>query len=116
MKEQVTEKGNRARAGGIRDPAAFVRSPKTARAAGARFRRCLYEVLRQPDVLEEMIGVVETIGTEPGAVPEVAVAKGKQSLCLEYGLGQDSRKDERSCYSSILWGKPFAEAQASRGP
>ena len=64
MKEQVTEKGNKARAGGIRDSAASVCPPKTARAAGARFRRCLYEVLRQPDVLEEMIGVVETLGTE----------------------------------------------------
>ena len=116
MKKQVTDKENRARAGGIRDSAAFVRSPKSARAAGARFRRCLYEVLRQPDVLEEMIGVVETLGTEACAVPEVAVAKGRQALCLEYGvaldegLGQGSCGDERSRYFSNLWEKLLAEA------
>ena len=101
-KKQVTEKENRACAGGLRDPAAFVRSSEKARTAGARLRRCLDDVLRQPDVLEGMLGVVEALGTETCAVPEAAVTKARQALCLEYGialdegLGQGSCEDERS--------------------
>ena len=44
-KKQVTEKENRACAGGLRDPAAFVRSSEEARTAGARLRRGLGDAL-----------------------------------------------------------------------
>ena len=76
-RKQVTEKENRACAGGLRDPAAFVRSSEKARSAGARLRRCLGEVLRQPDVLEAMLGAAETLGTEACAVPEAKGAKAR---------------------------------------
>ena len=115
-KNQVTEKENRACAGGLRDPAAFVRSSEKARTAGARLRRCLDEVLRQPDVLEAMLGVVETLGTEECTVPEAAVAKARQALCREYGvtldedLGRGSSGDVRSRYFSNLWEKLLTEA------
>ena len=74
-KKLVTEKENRACAGGLRDPAAFVRSSEEARTAGARLRRCLDDVLRQPDVLEEMLHVVDTLGTESCATPKAAIAE-----------------------------------------
>ena len=115
-KKQVTEKENRACAGGLRDPAAFVRSSEKARTAGARLRRCLDDVLRQPDVLEGMLGVVEAPGTETCAVPEAAVTRARQALCLEYGitldegLGQGSYGGDRSRYFSNLWEKLLAEA------
>ena len=58
------------------------------------------------------MGVVKALGTEVRAVPEVAVAKGMQALCMEYGSGQDLCKDKRSCYSNNLWEKLLVEALA----
>ena len=81
-----------------------------------RLRRCLDDFLRQPDVLEEMLRVVDTLGTESGAGPETAIAKARHALCAKFGVVLGERLEQaasevgRSRHFSDLWEKRLAEA------
>ena len=57
-KKQVTERENAACAGGLRNPAAFVRASEDSRRAGAKLRKNMDEIMRQPEVLTAMLKVV----------------------------------------------------------
>ena len=63
-----------------------------------------------------MLRVVDTFDTEPCAVPEAAVAKAGQMLCVEYGVGLDEGLEqgagvaERSRYFIDPLEKLLAEA------
>ena len=63
-----------------------------------------------------MLRTVDMLDSEPCAVPEAAVAKARQLLCVEYGvvldegLEQGAGVAERSRYFIDLWEKFLAEA------
>ena len=63
-KKQVTERENAACAGGSRNPAAVVRASEKSRRAGAKLRKNMDEIMRQPEVLSAMLTVVDTLGTK----------------------------------------------------
>ena len=124
-KKQVTERANRACAGGLRVPAAFVRSSEKAGSASARLRRCLDKVLRQPVVLEAMLEVVETLGTEACAVPGLEMARVLQiggvfpqmwedSAGVEKSKLCDSLEAPHATYRSFVEAGELAEAEVRR--
>ena len=96
----------------------------TGTALVVNFKRGLLDALRRPDVLEELLRVADTLDTELQAVPEAAVAKARQALCVEYGVVLDEGLEqgagviERSRHFSDLWEQLLAEAAdlASKDP
>ena len=120
-KKQVTEMENAVCAVGLRNPAAFVRASEDSRRAGAKLRKNMDEIMRQPEVLTAMLKVVDTLGTEKCAVPEAAVARAREMLCSAYGvtldenIGRGDSGDVRSRYFSNLWEKLLVDAKDPEG-
>ena len=85
-----------------------------------RLRRCQDGFLRQPDVPEELLRVVDKLGTGSDVGPETAIAKAKHALCARFGvvlgerLEQTANEASRSRHFSDLWEKRLAEASDFR--
>ena len=117
----MTARKNAACAGGIRNPAAFVRASEKSRRAGAKLQKNMDEIRRQPEVLSAMLTVVDTLGTKECAVPEAEVAKARELLgqaydvTLDEDIGRGESGDVRSRYFSNLWGKLLMKTEDPEG-
>ena len=85
-----------------------------------RLWRCPDGFLRQPDVLEELLRVVDTLGTGSDAGPETAIARASLVPCARFGvvlgvrLEQAASEAGRPRHFSDLWEKRLAEASDFR--